>query len=338
MVIDTCAAIEQIVNAYGLSPYQIEQVSGRLYKVNDGQNTYALKQSKLTEHTVQGWEQVYHQAYAYDLSAILPVYLTVHSQLYVKTEDFYYYLTPWIIDKNPSFERAVTNIYEVLGNVHARTKQSISIDTEPIIQEFKRYQKHCAECQNELLSYVELFERNRFMSPFELQVCTHYHVLVKVLAELNHHIERLKDELEHEQKWNYSLLHGNPDLSHFVHAHNAFLINWEKAVYDNAVFDLSAMLQRQAQYYGRQSEQLAELFTIYKNKNPLTVIEQYLLSIYLMDPSDYIARINQYMTNAGQQPMVKHVQLLQRAFRRLEFGLRWTELTEHDGTENESQD
>ncbi|WP_010531135.1 hypothetical protein [Lentibacillus jeotgali] len=331
------AVIEEIVSAYGVSPYHIKQVSDRLYKVSDGQNMYALKESKLTDRTIHVWEQVYHQAYAYNLSAILPVYLTERSDLYVKMGDLYYYLTPWIIDKNPGQERAVTNIYEVLGNVHAKTKQSVSIDTEPIIQQFTRFQKYCAKCQNELLTYVELFEQNRFMSPFELQVCTHYHVLVKVLVELNQLTERLKDELAQEQKWNYSLLHGNPDLSHSIHDHNAYLINWEEAAYDNAVLDLSLLLKRQAQFHNRQNDHWAEMFTVYKDENPLTVSEQYLLSIYLMDPSDYIALVNQYMTNAGQHTMVKHVQLLQRAFRRLEFGFHWTEQIENDASEIESE-
>ncbi|GGJ84180.1 hypothetical protein GCM10007063_03370 [Lentibacillus kapialis] len=332
------AVIERIIRAYGISPYYIKKVSERLYIVNDGQHSYALKQSKLTDHTIQDWQLVYHQAYAHNLSAILPVYLTEQSGLYVKMEGLYYYLTPWIGDKAPGYEQVATNIYKMLGDVHAETKQSISINTEPIIQDFKRYQKYCAECQNKLLSFVEIFEQNRFMSPFEWQVCTHYHMLVKVLDALNQLIERLKDELAHEQKWDYSLLHGNPDLSHCVHGHNTYLINWEDAAYDNAVLDLSTLLKRQAQYDGADSEHLAELFKVYKNKNQLSASEQYLLSIYLMDPAEYITLIEQYVSNTGQREMVKRVQLLQRAFRRLEFGFRWSEQIENDDSENKYED
>lgn len=335
------AAIKRIAAAYGVSPYHIEQISNRLYKVSDGQHAYALKQSKLTETNLLAWEQVYHQAYASNLSNILPVYLTNQSDLYVKQDDSYYYLTPWISDEKPDDERVIKAAYEAMGDVHAKTKQSLSIDTAPIIQEFNDYQQYCAEYHHTLLTYVAMFEQNRFMSPFELQVCTHYHVLTNVLDELNNHLERLKDQLEHEPKWNYSLLHGDLDSSHFLYRNRTYLINWEKATYDNAVLDLAMLLQKEAQFNNQQTAQWAELFQSYQDKNPLTISEQHLLTIYLLDPSHYIALIDAYMANSGPLTMVEHVQLLQRAFRQLEFGLRWSHHHEYDDSsanfENEAE-
>ncbi|HLS10164.1 hypothetical protein [Lentibacillus sp.] len=333
--------IERIIGAYGIYPYHIEQQSDCLYKVSDGRHAYALKRSKLTEDAVLRWEQVYHQAYASHLVNVLPVYLTETGELYVRMDDSYYYLTPWITDRNPGHERCISDAYEAIGRVHAKTKQSISMDTAAVMQKFNDYQQHCVERHEALLTYVELFERNRFMSPFELQVCTHYHVLVNVLAELDDHVEQLKVMLEHERKWHYSLLHGNLNLSHFLHQNNTYIINWERAAYDNAVVDLSIFLKRQVQYHDQQTSQLAELFPAYQEQNPLTEMEQHLLTVYLLDPSDYITLIDDYMANTGQT-LVKQVQLLQRAFRRLEFGRRWSQLNEYDDStvspENESGD
>ncbi|MFD1362913.1 phosphotransferase [Lentibacillus salinarum] len=330
--------IKNILKAYGVHPYRIEQVSQRLYKVSDGHHVYALKHSRLTENTVAAWEHVYHQAYALQLSTILPVYLTRQSHLYVTAEDSYYYLTPWIPDHQPSYEQVIRDACEAIGEVHARTRRVISIDTASIISHFSDYQRKNAESYHALLKYVDRFERNRYMSPFELQVCTHFHVLVKVFAELDHHIGRFIDELESEHEWYGSLCHGHLALSHFRHHRQTYLLNWEQAAYDHPVVDLSRLLHSLTRHYDQQPTQLSDLFSAYNRYNPLKTSERHLLTIYLLDPSHYIALIDQYITNHNQQTMIKWTQLLEAAFRRIKLGLEWAELAEFTDDSSKSAD
>ncbi|QKY69589.1 phosphotransferase [Lentibacillus sp. CBA3610] len=329
--------IEKVIKSYGLIPAKIEKVTNRVYKVSDGRNTYALKLSKLTENTVSAWEQTYHHASAFHLTNILPVYLTDQSNFYVIMDDsYYYYLTPWIPEGQPSDEEATTNAYEAIGNIHAKTKESISVEMETVLERFDTYRKECSDLQHKLLNYVQLFEQNRFMSPFELQVCTHYHVLVNVLNELDHRVGRFMNELENEEKWNYCLCHGDLKSSHFLHDRHTYLINWEEATYDNAVSDLSILLQRQARNYEQSPAQLAKLFPAYNRMNSLTASEQQLLTIYLLDPSHYISLIDNYTVKSDQQTMIKQTQMLQSAFRQLELGLKWAEFAEYDDDMAES--
>ncbi|WP_280141229.1 phosphotransferase [Lentibacillus halodurans] len=319
-------------------PHQIRKISERLYQVSDGQHVYALKQSRLTKNTVQKWEQIYHQAYALNLPNILPVYLTRQSDLYVKMDDSYYYVTPWIFEYQQSREQAITNGFETIGNIHAKTKQSISIDTDSILGNFRQYRQKNAELQNILLDYVSRFEQNRFMSPFELQVCTHYHVLTRLLPELDDHTVRFMNELESDQKWTYCLCHGHLTLSHFLHHRHTYLINWEQAAYDHAVFDLTTLLHGQVRHYDLSPEQLVELFSAYNRKNPLNTSEKHLLTIYLLDPAHYMSLIDNYVEHPEQQTMIKRTQLLQSAFHQLELGLKWSTLTQYDDIpESESE-
>lgn len=328
------STIEKVIQPYGLHPYKIEQVSERVYKVSDGHNVYALKESRLTENTVSAWERVFHHAYGCHLSSILPVYLTNQSSFYVKREDSLFYLTPWTPDHQPSVEQAIINAFETIGDIHAKTKQSLSIDTETVAKNFNDYRKRCTDLQYKLLSYVAFFEQNRFMSPFELQVCTHYHVLVNVLKELDDSVGHFINELKNEQKWHYSLCHGDLKLTHFIHNRHTYVIDWEKATYDTAVLDLSMLLHRQASYYEQSSTQLTELLSAYSRINALTSSEHHLLTVYLLHPFHYISLIDNYTKKTTQQTMITQTRMLESAFRQLEIGLKWSEIARSDNKIN----
>src|SRR5699024_5952805 len=108
---------------------------------------------------------------------------------YVNWGDTFYYLTPWIDKK----EISIKNIYECIGNIHYKTKNTFPINKKDFINSFQRYKSDCESIQRKLLTIIQTYEAKRFMSPFELQFCMHYHEVSLAVHQLIDRLEKLKD-------------------------------------------------------------------------------------------------------------------------------------------------
>src|SRR5699024_9209738 len=138
---------------------------------------------------------------------------------------------------------------------------------------------------SQLKAYVAAAEKNRYMSPFELQVCTHFHKIEMILAELDNRVSQLIDELTGKTAGNYSLCHGRLNRSHIVHSrYISRFINWEQAYAGHAVYDLLHLLQEEALFYDNHQDQWLSKFSIYNKQNNLEKYELLLLVIHLLDP------------------------------------------------------
>ncbi|UJL44977.1 hypothetical protein KFZ58_11135 [Virgibacillus sp. NKC19-16] len=318
--------LKKVLNSYTVYPLAIEEVTERLFRVSDGQREYALKMSLLSKESLVDFENVYHTAFSKNISTILPVYLTKNGNLYMEMDQTIFYLTPWI--ETPNTEKnsqLIEHLYKNMGTVHAKTKQTQSISTERLIHEFTTYKAFCEHTSKEFLAFVEQFEKNRFMSPFELLVCTHYRDLEFALKEITKRIEQLIDEQEEETTWNFSLCHGNLRFSHTLGGH---VINWENAYYENAVMDLAAFFKQEVSHYDRPRVALMEQFSTYNHENELNQNEWHLLIIYLLNPTNYLKIVQQYVGDPSTDTMVNRVRKLQHAHRQLLFGLQFSSFVE----------
>jgi spore coat protein YsxE len=200
------AQISKILASYAVSAAKTVQVTNNLWQIDDGHSNYALKRSKLNPQSVRTWENVLHTANSRHITHILPVYLTVQHALYTTADNAIYYLTPWIETEEGSIDR----LYHGLGSLHVKTKQSYPAGKENNSEAFLAYKNHCRQADEFLLQCVERFEKNRYMSPFELQVCMQYCDLELAGRQREKHIDQfLKEQEDRDHKWNYSLCHGN---------------------------------------------------------------------------------------------------------------------------------
>lgn len=318
--------LKKVLNSYAIYPLAIEEVTERLFRVSDGQREYALKKSLLTKESLADWENVYHIAFSQNVAAILPVYLTKNGNLYMEMNQTIFYLTPWVeTPDTEQYSQLIGNLYKNMGTVHAKTKQTQTISTERLIREFTTYKAFCEHTMNELFAFVEQFERNRFMSPFELLICTHYRDLEFALKEITKRIDQLIDEQEEEITWNVSLCHGHLRFSHTLGSH---VINWENAYYENAVMDLAAFFKQEVSYYDRPVDALMEKFSTYNHENKLNQNELHLLIIHLLNPTNYLKIVQQYDGNPYTDTMVNRVRKLQHSHRQLLFGLQFSNYVE----------
>lgn len=320
--------IKKALQAYAVYPLGIEKVTNRLFRINDGKHEYALKRSVLSPQTVENWESIYRQAYSQNIAAIMPVYLTRAGNLYTNSEQSIYYLTPWMIaPNNESHKQSIEQFYHTIGMIHGKTKQSQLIQMDKLKSDFSTYQKFCEDTKENLFEYVKEFEKSQYMSPFELLVCTQYRDLEFALNTVNKRLDQFLYEDDEQMTWNSYLCHGNLTLSHIV---NPYIVNWEHANNGNAVLDLANFYQQETVHFDNSADLFIELFPTYNKENELSLKEHYLLIIYLLNPTEYISKIQDYINKPSERSMVNQIKSLQHAYRKVIFGLKWSNYVEKE--------
>lgn len=322
--------IRSVLASYPIEVDSIEPITDRVAKIFDGEHTYALKKSRLTDATVVEWENAYHQANRHQLRELLPVYKTLDGSLATLNDQTYYYLMPWIPKDNIDEKQQIEQLYDTFGSIHAKTKQTMQVDMEKITEPFKHYQQQLKDHRSFLSDCIASFEQSRFMAPVELFFCTHYRDIDSLLQELDDQVARFISILNLDTKWNYSLCHGRLDFSHCLFGNTTYIMNWEDACLDNPIQDLSTLYHRIVTEYDAPADHLVQNFSVYMKQNPLTEAELALLSIYLLDPTVYIHLIKRYRNNPFERTQIDMIQQLQRAYRILSFALKWVHFTEDE--------
>ncbi|MBP2077435.1 phosphotransferase [Oceanobacillus polygoni] len=315
--------VKEILQAYRIYPTEIEKVTEHLFHIKDGRRDYALKKSSLKQDDIAAWEHVYYIANEKNLSEIVPVYVTKDGKLYENTSDSIYYLSPWLLfAPRSSSENSIERTMGILAHIHEKTQQSQRISKSTLNKNFHTYQTFCEQLPNELYSYVLRFEQQAYMSPFELQVCTHYRDIEIALNRINSEISEFLDQSEEELTWNLSLCHGNLELDHILNKH---VINWEQARYDHVAVDLVNYFHQLTGEYDQPNELLMEGFNVYKRKYDLDMFDMKLLSIYLLNPASYMTIIRDYVRSPKEKTLTYQVSELQKQYRKLIFALKWTD-------------
>ncbi|MGJ9457110.1 spore coat protein YsxE [Oceanobacillus sp. CF4.6] len=313
--------IKEVMQSYRVYPTEMEEITERLVRIKDGQRDYALKRSTLTKENVTAWLSVYHIANEKKLAEIAPVYVTRDGKLYKEVDESFFYLTPWTESPNrANLKNEIENTMQHLGSLHEKTKTSQRISKDTLTQNFLTYQTYCTQVPTELNSIVRQFEGNRYMSPFELLVCTQFRD-IEYASKMNNDIIRdFLDPSDEDLTWNHCLCHGNLTPDHTV---GRYIINWENARYDHPVMDLAKYFSHLTGNYDQPQNRITEAFKIYKNQNDLNEMELKLLTIYLLNPSSYLTTIREYVNNTSKKSMVIQISELQQQYRKLIFALNW---------------
>jgi len=322
--------LERVIEHFGVDLLKFSPVTENVYYITDGKHEYALKKSSLTKDSVNHWENVFHQTYRLNLLGILPVYLTKEEKLYCIVNNEIYYLTPWVksIKDKLNFE----HFFKYLGKIHQTTKYYQTISYKNMKDEFGAYLVACEKNYQFILSTVEQFEKNKYMSPFELLVCTQFVSLKRVYHVLKGFIKRFIENREDETTWNVSLCHGNLSCEHILQSNQPLFINWEKSCYHHSTYDLSIFFRNTVKNYGAEEDSLLEMFDYYMKENELRIDELYLLAIYLLDMQKYISILKSYLHRKQKREnnfsVIEQTKLLNQTHRQLMFALKFADLVD----------
>jgi len=326
--------IEQIMSAYGIHPVDIDHVTRKVSRVTDGVIDFALKASTMTSTSLTNWQQVLHQANHSNLPGVLPVYLTIDNALYTVKGSHILYLMPWIEENNQE-ELNIELLFKYIGQIHQRTQFTTTIPGDKTKQQFKEYQNSNESDFQFLFNSVQQFEQNKYMSPFELLICSQFISLENVFNVLNSFVDRFMNARDETSLWNLSLCHGNLKREHLIQSSQLYIINWENAKYDNAIIDLTSIFSSIVNEPLIEPDPLIDQFEVYLQENELEIDELYLLVIFLLDCREYLSIIKNYLNrNPSHYSMINQIIKLQHTYRILMLGLK---IAEHVETkENDS--
>ncbi|WP_085991775.1 hypothetical protein [Oceanobacillus senegalensis] len=321
--------IPHVLQAYGVRAEKVEEITPRLYKVFGQQQVFALKRSSLVETTKRNWENALRLADSMNLSFITPVFLTKDGQLYYEYNKSIYYMCPWIEENGRKDQESwIVNFYETIAEIHRKTRKVQRIPFDNISKSFITFRSYCSDLRQHLLTFVQQFEKNRYMSPFELLVCTQYRDIDFTLNEVEKRVTSFLHEMDDNNvEWSYTLCHGNLNTRHVK---NGYFINWEKTNLNNPVLDLVTFFKEEIGSYNPNNRQYIDLFSTYMKINELTLPELHLFLIYLLSPGEYIQTISEYVNADRNKSMVQFIEKLQHEYRKVLFGIEWSEYIEKE--------
>lgn len=311
--------IEEVLKNYKLYPLTIERITDKVYKVTDYHNhQYALKKTSLDKELFYNWYYVYTKARDQNLKYILPLYMTRDNNIFVSLKGHIYYLSPWISKvKNIDYK----GIHKIIGNIHSETLGKKRVKIESFIQKLTTYENKIKQLKNTSIQTIEYFEGTHYMSPVQLQFCTHFHHIMEAINRIENECEGLKELSKNGTiDWNISLTHGNIKSEHILFdGHSNYLINWEKSSYNYPIYDLIPFYITEAKARIAKEGELLEGFDEYMKTIKLNEYELSLMKIYLLSPLHY------FNVLFSDQPMLNLTKDVERHFRTIQFGLSFSE-------------
>ncbi|WP_077621339.1 phosphotransferase [Sediminibacillus massiliensis] len=319
--------IRFILQAFHVIPTDIVRVTDRLYKIHTPTDTFALKRSRLHPQSLSNWRSAYQNANKYRFDSIVPVYLTNDGEIYLEFQQDFYYLSPWIeqvASDEPKHD--IEAFYHEISYIHQQTKQERKLPDNFLEQSVLKEKENVFSGQAQLLESVETFEQRRYMSPFELQVCTHYRDLLRVYQSLDEWYELYLEDESKSDSANVCLCHGNLRSSHIINRNSkAYFVNWEHSFHGSPMHDLALFYYQDFQYHDSLVDELIQSFYVYEKRYPLLQSERSLLAIYLLNPQPYLNVVNDYQQRTTRKSQPFQLRSLEQSYRRLMNGLNMQE-------------
>lgn len=319
--LDQEEAIRDVLRAYAILPVSMD-IRKDLAIVYSKHQSFVVHKRQLSAEQRASWEAVFHDAHRHQIEAILPIYKTVDGLLYVESDQSYYYVTPFVESKGSIL---LTDLFTSLAHIHEKTKQKVIIHKDQLIEPFSTYVHTVQEKYHSLQQYITLFEQQPHMSPFELQVCTHFHVMERIIQQCITHTNSFMSICEDDKKehieWATSLCHSALTIDQVVQGNNLYITNWDHATYNNAMMDLVVFYEHVFKENEYPLESYVNAWIAYENECDIQEIEMHLLHVHLLNPLPYIEAVQFYVDQGRKKPIITQVTELERLFRSVSMSL-----------------
>ena len=190
-----------------------------------------------------------------------------------------YVLYEYLKDYNISGDERAIELINLVSLLHSKTTRynSVSID------DYKKIYEEIDNKIDKLYSYYsdlnELIEQEIYMSPSN-------YLLVRNISKVYSSLNYCKNELDNwyelvkeSKKQRVVLIHNNLSLDHLIRNENSYLISWDKAKFDNPIYDLY-------NFYKNNYEKIefSSLLELYQKRYPLKPDELKLFFVLISLP------------------------------------------------------
>lgn len=212
---------------------------------------------------------------------------------YLSSRDFFNYpknyneigdnfdLSEYISNIKVEKDQKLNDLLELIAILHKKTLYKREFDLDDIK---KIYEELNNVINYRLDYYIKLNDKcdnEEFLSPSMYLLMRNISLIYYMLEGARKNLNIWYEKIKNNKSIRVCLLHNNISLDHLIINRKKYLINWDKAMFDNPINDLLSFYKL---YYKDLS--LNDVFFIYEKNNSLEELEKDLLIIYLMVGND----------------------------------------------------
>ncbi|MCM3568380.1 spore coat protein YsxE [Neobacillus mesonae] len=304
-------ALAPILEQYHIEPHFIEDY-GSIQKIYSNKGTFALKKIAPTA----GTDFIRHVHYLYQkgFNRIVPIYPTMDGRYAVLHNQFLYYLMPWMA--NESRDQKSQQLFRELARLHTLSTKEMTINKEERNEHYEKTIQQLDKHQEFLDGFIDVCERQTYMSPFELLFCLYYNEISQALRFSKEKFEEWYENTKDNEKARAVVAHGKLSPDHFLFDERGYgyFINFENASYGSPIHDLLPFISRSLSTGPRRSDDTVDLIYHYFKYFPFREEEKLLFYSYLAYPIPIIQTIEKYYRKQRPKNELKYVRMLQQRY------------------------
>lgn len=252
----------EIIKKYHLHPIAYTK-KGKVYLVKEKKKTYSIKLNTNN-----------YDIYKYlDSRGFLN-----YPQNYNHKNDNYD-ISEYIEDIEINKEQKINDLILIIGTLHHKTSYLRDVNLDDIKRKYEELKNKINNTKNYYLKINDVIDKELFFSPSMYLLIRNISLLYYLTDYSLDYLNTWYKEVIKEKSMRISLLHNNVDINHLIINGDRYLINWDKAYFENPVYDFLSFYRKYYQYLS-----LNDALNIYESKNKLSKIEIDFLLIILSIP------------------------------------------------------
>ncbi len=256
--------LQDIIKKHKLHPKSYQKIKS-VYLINDGLKRFIIKTNTNN-----------YDIYKYLISRNFIYFPKNYNEM-----NDNYDILEYIDDLNINQEQKINDYLKLLALLHKNTSYQREIDLDEIKEKYESITNRILYLKEHYHNLNNMIDKEIFLSPamylLVRNISLIYHIMNDSLIMLN----MLYSKLKNKKSIRVALLHNNISLDHLITNDNIYLISWDKASFDNPIYELETFYRK---YY--QNLELTDFLKIYENTNQLLDDEKQLLLILLAIPKE----------------------------------------------------
>ncbi len=254
--------IYAIIKYHHLHPKAIKK-RGKVYIISDKEDAYVIKLNTNN-----------YDIYKYLLSRDFLNYPENFNQI-----NDNYDMSLYIEDIKEEKNQKINDLLVIIGILHNKTSYLREIDLDEIKSIYENLKNKINEASKYYRILNDEIDKEIFFSPSEYLLIRNISLFYYLLEKANQKLDTWYTNIKKEKSIRMSLIHNNISIDHLIINDIKYLINWDKACFDNPINDLESFYRK---YYA--FIELSDTLNIYEGKNKLNKLEKDLLLIRLSIP------------------------------------------------------
>jgi Ser/Thr protein kinase RdoA (MazF antagonist) len=293
----------EVIEAYGWTPLSVHERGG-VWEVNDGEESYALKETDTPKEKLYLLFQMLEQVRTSGFPHLLPWIPTSTGEVVVSAYGKQWYATPW--QKPADLHLSATELASSLGRFH-RLAEPIAAKYPKLHQVIdQEYKNTWQERESQISGWQKALDTEKItISEQSAQISRQGFSFA--IRGLDRFVKTEKGVAPR-----YTISHQRIHPSNVLAGEDGwYWIDFDHAELDTPVKDLAALIHRYPETLP------AEILAAYEEENPLLPKEKRLLSVFLSYPERLVRAVERNAENVDLQQETAHIRACQHLVKQL---------------------